>query len=300
MNRKNLILALVLLALILLVYGYRVLYPAWQRDQKQIPNFTATLPLDQIDRITLTKSGATTTLSQDSGRWRVVGDGDFYVEPSLMADALSSLARLTTSSLAIVSLESANKVLFGLTDQSATELSFFKQDQELLSFKLGTSGLPSYLSPAADQRTYSVLTDLSLWQIREWRNKTIFDSEIELWQSLSVENKLQPHLSWSARRIDGRWQSSNGQLLATDKIRPLVNALSQLSAAALPDQKPADSGLDRPTWVITVSSDNLSNRLLVGKRLGDNYYVQTGANHNIYLVDKGIIDLFTVSLTALK
>lgn len=296
MNKKNWILLGVLAVLALAVYAYKLIDKKIVDERTRVGNFASVIDVTKLDRISWEAGAKKMVLNRENKSWRIETDGQFYVQPDLMDQVLGGLAQLASSSLAIVSLQPDNKVLFGL-DGEARLIKLSADGREILQFQLGRSdGVRSYLSQVGDDKSYASLADLSAWQVEDWFDKKIFDNNSELWTSLTVDNKIKPKESWSVKKVNQEWLAASGEKLAIEKLKPVLNAMSQLEASALPKQSLVGTGLDKPSLVIKVASDNLSNAMLVGRAEGNNYYVKNAASENIYLVDKGVIALFDQSL----
>jgi hypothetical protein len=296
MNKKNWILLGVLAVLALAVYAYKLIDKKIVDERTRVGNFASVIDVTKLDRISWEAGAKKMVLNRENKSWRIETDGQFYVQPDLMDQVLGGLAQLASSSLAIVSLQPDNKVLFGL-DGEAKLIKLSADGREILQFQLGRSdGVRSYLSQVGDDKSYASLADLSAWQVEDWFDKKIFDNNSELWTSLTVDNKIKPKESWSVKKVNQEWLAASGEKLAIEKLKPVLNAMSQLQASALPKQSLVGTGLDKPSLVIKVASDNLSNAMLVGRAEGNNYYVKNAASENIYLVDKGVIALFDQSL----
>jgi hypothetical protein len=296
MNKKNWILLGVLAVLALAVYAYKLIDKKIVDERTRVGNFASVIDVTKLDRISWEAGAKKMVLNRENKSWRIETDGQFYVQPDLMDQVLGGLAQLASSSLAIVSLQPDNKVLFGL-DGEARLIKLSADGREILQFQLGRSdGVRSYLSQVGDDKSYASLADLSAWQVENWFDKKIFDNNSELWTSLTVDNKIKPKESWSVKKVNQEWLAASGEKLAIEKLKPVLNAMSQLEASALPKQSLVGTGLDKPSLVIKVASDNLSNAMLVGRAEGNNYYVKNAASENIYLVDKGVIALFDQSL----
>lgn len=296
MNKKNWILLGVLAVLALAVYAYKLIDKKIVDERTRVGNFASVIDVTKLDRISWEAGAKKMVLNRENKAWRIETDGQFYVQPDLMDQVLGGLAQLASSSLAIVSLQPDNKVLFGL-DGEAKLIKLSADGREILQFQLGRSdGVRSYLSQVGDDKSYASLADLSAWQVEDWFDKKIFDNNSELWTSLTVDNKIKPKESWSVKKVNQEWLAASGEKLAIEKLKPVLNAMSQLEASALPKQSLVGTGLDKPSLVIKVASDNLSNAMLVGRAEGNNYYVKNAASENIYLVDKGVIALFDQSL----
>ena len=296
MNKKNWILLGVLAVLALAAYAYKLIDKKIVDERTRVGNFASVIDVTKLDRISWEAGAKKMVLNRENKAWRIETDGQFYVQPDLMDQVLGGLAQLASSSLAIVSLQPDNKVLFGL-DGEAKLIKLSADGREILQFQLGRSdGVRSYLSQVGDDKSYTSLADLSAWQVEDWFDKKIFDNNSELWTSLTVDNKIKPKESWSVKKVNQEWLAASGEKLAIEKLKPVLNAMSQLQASALPKQSLVGTGLDKPSLVIKVASDNLSNAMLVGRAEGNNYYVKNAASENIYLVDKGVIALFDQSL----
>jgi hypothetical protein len=289
MNRQNRLLLIVLLVLVVVWAAYT--YLASWRTSDQEANFMNGVELSRVDRISWGEGDHQQTMIKTDQRWQLQSEQNWKLQPELVEAAMQSLSELASSSLIMVSDRADQKSVFGL--DKPVKITLSAGDGELVKLEVGQSdGLRSYVSQAGENRSYLSNVDLSVWRVEEWRNQTIFDSNPELWQSLSLENPRDSRQNWQLKRQGSEWLVvDKAKKISGQTVASRVNVLSRLVATAIPEQKLTESGLDKPTWILRAASASLVNELRVGKLQGDNYYVQAGASEPIYLVDKAVIDL---------
>ena len=192
MNKKNLLLAIILLVFALAAYGSSFPYQAYLRRQASPTNFLASSNLAAADKITITKQGTTSTLLKESDRWHVLGPGEFYVNSELARSALATLQDLATSTLSVVSRTASTKSSFATDSKSGTMITLWQGESKLTEFILGKSDAAySYLSQASSDLSYATVLDLSLFaSVTDWRDPVIFTSDASTWTSLKLQNNL--------------------------------------------------------------------------------------------------------------
>lgn len=302
MNKKNLLLAIILLVFALAAYGYSFPYQAYLRRQASLTNFLASSNLAAADKITITKQGATSTLLKESDRWRVLGPGEFYVNSELARSALATLQDLATSTLSVVSRTTSTKSSFATDSKSGTMITLWQGESKLTEFILGKSDAAySYLSQASSDLSYATVLDLSLFaSVTDWRDPVIFTSDASTWTSLKLQNNLKKS-TLQLEKKGGDWLAEPAKTkLNKNKVQALVDTISALEADAIPLNQSLATGLDKPSLMISFSNSLLSNTLAVGALSNNQYYVKRSDSANIYLLNKSKIEPFFADLKALQ
>lgn len=302
MNKKNLLLAIILLVFALAAYGYSFPYQAYLRRQASPTNFLAGSNLALVDKITITKQGTTSTLLKESDRWRVLGPGEFYVNSELAREALATLQRLTTSTLSIVSRATSTKSSFATDSKSGTIITLWQGESKLTDFILGKSDAAySYLSQASSDLSYATVLDLSLFaSVTDWRDPLIFTSDASTWTSLKLQNNLKKSTLQLEKKGEDWLAEPAKTKLNKNKVQALLDTISALEADAIPLNQSLATGLDKPSLMISFSNSLLSNTLAVGALSNNQYYVKRSDSANVYLLNKNKIEPFFADLKALQ
>ena len=302
MNKKNLLLAIILLIFALAAYGYSFPYQAYLKRQTSPTNFLAGTNLAMVDKITITKQGTTSTLLKESDRWRVLGSGEFYVNSELAREALDTLQHLTTSTLSVVSRATSTKSSFATDSKSGTMITLWQGESKLTEFILGKSDAAyTYLSQVSSDLSYATVLDLSLFaSVTDWRDPVIFMSDASTWTSLKLQNNLKKSTLQLEKKGEDWLAESAKTKLNKDKVQALLAAISALEADAIPLNQSLATGLDKPSLTISFSNSLLSNTLVVGALSNNQYYVKRSDSANIYLLNKARLDPFLVDLKTLQ
>ncbi len=302
MNKKNLLLAIILLVFALAAYGYSFPYQAYLRRQASLTNFLASSNLAVADKITITKQGTTSTLLKESDRWRVLGPGEFYVNSELARSALATLQDLATSTLSVVSRTTSTKSSFATDSKSGTMITLWQGESKLTEFILGKSDTAySYLSQASSDLSYATVLDLSLFaSVTDWRDPVIFTSDASTWTSLKLQNNLKKSTLQLEKKGEDWLVEPAKTKLNKNKVQALVDTISALEADAIPLNQSLATGLDKPSLMISFSNSLLSNTLAVGALSNNQYYVKRSDSANIYLLNKSKIEPFFADLKALQ
>lgn len=302
MNKKNLLLAIILLVFALAAYGYSFPYQAYLTRQASPTNFLAGSNLALVDKITITKQGTTSTLLKESDRWRVLSPGEFYVNSELAREALTTLQHLTTSTLSIVSRATSTKSSFATDSKSGTIITLWQGESKLTDFILGKSDAAySYLSQASSDLSYATVLDLSLFaSVTDWRDPLIFTSDASTWTSLKLQNNLKKSTLQLEKKGEDWLAEPAKTKLNKNKIQALLDTISALEADAIPFNQSLATGLDKPSLMISFSNSLLSNTLAVGALSNNQYYVKRSDSANVYLLNKNKIEPFFADLKALQ
>ncbi len=302
MNKKNLLLAIILLVFALAAYGYSFPYQAYLTRQASPTNFLAGSNLALVDKITITKQGTTSTLLKESDRWRVLSPGEFYVNSELAREALTTLQHLTTSTLSIVSRATSTKSSFATDSKSGTIITLWQGESKLTDFILGKSDAAySYLSQASSDLSYATVLDLSLFaSVTDWRDPLIFTSDASTWTSFKLQNNLKKSTLQLEKKGEDWLAEPAKTKLNKNKTQALLDTISALEADAIPLNQSLATGLDKPSLMISFSNSLLSNTLAVGALSNNQYYVKRSDSANIYLLNKSKIEPFFTDLKALQ
>lgn len=296
MNKKTLILAGVLVILIAMAYIYQVPIKNWQEKLGKPNNFLTKIDIDSIDRIEITSRGETTILENKDGRLKVVGTKDFFVRGDVVDDMFQKLKEAQESDLELISTNQEKKQEFNtgmqgvgvkiLGDKRGT-LQLGSGQVEFIVGKMAGDFVSTYISQTEIPNTYSVKTNLfSVFNVSDWRDDTIF------FQDKNSINKIRfqyPRLEFVVENVDGVWVGTSPYKfdVSEEKIGKIVDLLSNLRSAFIPEQSFQGTGLEKNLIIIQAMGDGVDSTIMIGEANKDDlYYAKRGDSDNIYLITK--------------
>jgi len=289
MNKKNIILFIVLLILVLSAYFYSVPYQNKKTADNQVSNFLQAVRIDYLDQIILSRKNQNTVLIKDGDRWKIEGAGEFYVDKELADRVMDTLVQLASSSLSVASIDSVSKPTFQADKQSGLYVTLVRNNEEQVGFIMGKSenGL-SYISQENDPKTYLSMVDLSeILNKNDWRDTAIFNDNLLDLNHFEIKNFKDEKKSFVINKKDNTWFDKSGKIkLNNDKVSPLINLLADLVATSIPEQNMVTAGLVKPTIVVIASGPNIKNTLMLGADKAGDYFIKQADSPNIYLLKK--------------
>jgi len=301
MSRKNLILTLVLLALLGLAYYYRGPYQAKQ-DLAQVKyNFFKDLQPSLVDKIVIGSANKSTELIKADATWQFAKSQEFKVNQDAVSNLLDQLAQSASSSVSLASEAEDTKVLYETDALKGKSLQVWQGENKIIDLVVGKGqvGL-SYISEVDKPASYQLMSDLaSALMVSDWRDLKIFSADPSTATSLSIQSASKSKAELKLTKDRDQWYA-NKTKLNLDKVRALLNPMTNLYASAIPEQNLVKAGLDRPALTITLTGPDYKHSLLVGKASGENYFVKNAATANIYLVNKASIEVFQTEVRQLQ
>ncbi len=301
MNKKNLILLIILVVLVGVGAGYQYFWLPKKNITDQQVNWLAKVNLAEVDKIVIKKNGQTTTLSRDGERWRVVTDGQWYVNEALVDNFNQAWQRATISKMSLVSNNRDSKAELK-TDGSGLKVQLLSKDNQLLDFYIGLSQSGhTYVSRSDTEASFEVAGDLlSVFDYAEWRDFNIFNSGSDKIKQIKI---TQGKNILTLKKENSDWQlTGNPKLkLNQDKVARIVSLLGDLSATSIPEQKAKDTGLDKKIWTVEATGEGIRNILIIGneemvnKKPGGNFFVKNAVSPNLYLLSKNLVGVFQVN-----
>jgi hypothetical protein len=301
MNKKNLILLLILLFFLALAGIYQYFWLPQKNISGRQDNWLAKINFAAVNKIEIKLNGQTTTLNKEGERWRVAGDGQWYVNGILADNFARAWQTAASSSLFIVSTDKDAKADFKTDGSFTLKLSANKIRVADLAIGLTRSGY-TYIAPADSNISYEVGSDLrSAFDYEEWRDLNIFNADSNKINQIKI---TQGKNSLTLKKEGTVWQvADNAKLkLNQDKVARIASLMGELSANAIPDQKSKDTGLDKNTWTVEATGEGIKNVLIIGKeevidkQPSGNLFVKSAVSPNIYLLGKNIAGVFQVNL----
>ncbi len=300
MTRKNLILGGVLIILVAAAFIIEGPLQSWRQNHNLPDNPLAGIDFDQVNAIDVNYQGKTVTIERDGDKWKIAGTKGFYVSDDVMNAVTSAVTDATKAPVEVVSENPDKKGDFGVTTDEGAEVTLRQSDTELAKFYVGQVGddySSTYVALPDDSQTYLVKAGLNaaFWR-PDWYDRTIFSSDGELITNIRFQY---PTREFTVEKDgDGVWSGTLPYKFTVDedKISPVVDIMSNLQAADIPEQTFDGTGLEKNSIIIQATGDGIDNTLMVGdaKTSGtadtadDNplYYAKRGDSDNIYLITK--------------
>lgn len=294
MNRKTLILGIVLIVLVILAYAYQGPLKTWQNNLGKPKNILAGIKTELVDKIEIVNQGKTITLAKQNQKWKYDKTKDFYADPAALARVFNEMKIAAESEAELVSNNRERKSEFK-TDASGQEIKIYQANKQVADFIIGnrtSDYASSYISLPESAATYAVKADLSgAFTPADWRDFTIFSTAKEKINKIRFQY---PNREFTAEFKNGQW---NGVLpdkfaVKIEKIQPILNIMSNLKAAEIPAQVFTNTGLDKHPIIIQASGQEINNILMIGgvraqtKSSDILYYAKRGDSDNIYLISK--------------
>jgi hypothetical protein len=301
MNKKNLILLIILAALLGVAAVYQYFWLPKQNISGRQANWLAKIDFATVDKIEIKLNGRATTLNKEGERWRVAGDGAWYVNDVLADNFTQAWQTVASSSLFIVSTDKNAKADFKTDGSFTLKLSAGNNQVADLAIGLTRAGY-TYISPAGSDTSYEVGGDLrSAFDYEEWRDLSIFNSGSDKINQVKI---TQGKNSLTLAKDGAVWQvaGNNKIKLNQDKVARIISLTGELSANSIPDQKSKDTGLDKSTWTVEATGEGVKNILIIGreavpdKQPSGSLFVKNATSPNIYLLGKNIAGVFQVNL----
>lgn len=295
MSKKNLFLGGILLVLIFFAYIYNGPFQTWEQNKGKPDNFLTNVNLEKINKILISKNGKETALELVGDKWRIAGTKDFYVKDDVMSTAIDSLKKAQSDDLELVSENKEKKNKFE-TGDNGIDLKLQDGDNLIEEFIIGKTGndfKSSYISSPKDDKTYLVNAPLnSSFGKKDWYDKTIFSGDKKNINKIRFQY---PDREFSIEKQDEKWTGVSPYKfnVSEEKIKDILNIMSNLNSPLIPEQKFEGSGLEKNSIIVEASGDGFSNVLMVGdayKPEGSDkiayYYAKKGSSDNIYLITK--------------
>jgi len=294
MNKKNFILGIILIILIVLAYIYQGPLQEWRAKTNKPINFLSKVNIEEIDKIKVTKDGQETIFIKEEGGWKISGTNDFYLKESLVSDMIGILKEFKGADLGLVSAKEDKKIEFSTDLENSTKVELAKGDENLAEFNIGrlaSDFVSTYIAQENSSRTYSVPVNLSLFTRNDWYDKTIFSSDKEKVtkvrfqypdQQFAIENMVA-----EGTEDTEAWEGVTPYKFKVnkEKIQDILNIMTNLNASKIPEQIFEGTGLEKHNIIIQVTGENIDNTIIVGDQNEEGlYYALRIGSDNIYLI----------------
>jgi len=277
-------------------------------------NFLSSVNVEEIKKIEITKDVATTTLEKVDNKLKIEGTKDFYVDDEVANKILDAISDTKTVALTLVSSSKEKKSEFE-TDESGIGINIVQEGKDAINFvvgKLSSNFKDNYISVSNLPNTYSVAQNLiSIFDQDEWRGKRIFKTESDKitkirFQRPDGEFIIEKSLSSATSTIDSednKWKGTSPLEfnVNNEKAEEIVEVMSSLAAAQIPEQKFEGTGLEQHLLIVQATGKEVDNTIMIGtaftpraQGLEENldqvveelFYVKSGDSDNIYLITK--------------
>jgi hypothetical protein len=301
MNKKTVILGSVLLVLIALAFLYQGPLKNWQNNLGKPKNIIGEFDINKIDKFEIVSLNNTVTLTKQGAKWKINNTKDFYADPVIMSEAISSLKAAVQSDIELVSKVKERKVEFK-TDISGLTVKIYQANKKVADFIIGDyAGInKTYVSLQDSNDTYLTQANLSgAFNQAEWRDLTIFSSDKQKVKNIRFQY---PNREFTVEFKDGQWSGVIPEKFTVnqDKINLILEVMTNLKASRIPEQTFKDTGLDKHNIIVEASGDDINNTLMIGDSNGEFYYAKKGDSDNIYLIDKISRDKLNKTIFELK
>lgn len=307
MNKKTLILGGVLIVLIALAYVYQGPLKTWQSNLGKPNNFLAKVDTARLNKIEIINKESRINLEKLNEAWRVVGqagDKNFSASPDLINEALAKLKEATAAELELTSTNKAKKSDFR-TDDNGIKVRLYADDKPLADFIIGKTASDyrsSYLSLPEADNTYE-LKGVNLFLVFnkiDWRDRTIFSADKEKINKIRFQY---PGRESTVEKKGGDWLGVKPYNfpVTQEKIKTMLNLMSDLSAVDIPEQSFAGTGLEKHLIIVEATGEGINNILMIGEKNKDGlYFAKRGDSDNIYLISKADRDELDKQIWQLK
>lgn len=289
MNKKNIILAIVLAILIAAAWGYNGPYRDWQAKRGATDNFFKKIDFSQVTRIDLAKAGLTTTLERSGEKWKISGTKEFFVRDDMATGMSGAIEEAKKADLEPVSQNKDKKGQYG-TDINGTEVKLYKGSDQVAGFIVGNISsdyMSTYVSQTDSDNTYLVKAGLNNGFAREeWYDRTIFSSD------QTKINKIRFQIRGQEFVIEKKgesWEGTKPKKFSVDKARgdELATLMANMTAVEIPEQTFANTGLEKNEVIVQATGEGVDNTIMIGRNNGqDKFFAKRGNSDNIYLISK--------------
>jgi len=291
MNKKNLILIIVLLVLIGVAFIYNGPFKSWQKTAGQDKNWLAGYDISKITKLEIKSSGKVTTLEKQGDNYKISGTKNFFTDKTVASDIEKILRDAQKDNLQIASKNKDRKKDFATDDSGVAVKLFFgdKVQTDFVAGKMTPDYSSAYISRDSLDRTYLIPTNLSaIFSRQDWFDHTMFSADKATIKKIRFQY---PSREFTIeKQANGEdWKGTLPQAFAVnkDKVAPILDIMASLQADSIPDQDFSKTGLDKSSVIVQATGDGVDNTLMIGNDNGKSlYYAKIGKNDNIYLLTK--------------
>jgi hypothetical protein len=302
MSKKNLVLGGVLIVLVAFAWIWSGPLKDLKQNKGQEKNFLAKVVQLKIDKVIIDKNGQKIELDKSGDTWTINGEKKFGIDKTAVGVLDSALGEIGTLPLETASTNADKKNSFGTDDQGMKiEIG---RGGDTFAFIVGKNTADysgTYLSQPGSDKTYLIALDLnSIFGRADWRDLSIFSFVEERGNLIRFQY---PNRQFTVEKINNKWTGTkpNKFAVSDDKVNAVLGILQNLTAAKIPAQTFANTGLEKHSIIVQVKGDNFDDTIMIGDCTKDNLcYAKTAASDNIYLISKTTRDALDKKITDLK
>ena len=309
MNRKTLISLVVFVGLGVGAFvALRSPEKGERRGPKAGPAGIAKIEKDQVDELEITNGGKKTTLKKEGDKWWVASPVHYPADfDAGVKNALEKLADLTWGD--VVSEQKEKQKEMEVDDEKGVHVVVKKAGSVLADMYVGKPvGGYTMVRPAKSDQIWQA-GGVQKWALgkdtKDWRFKLITDFKHDDIETLTVEAAGKGKVT--IKRVAGdkdkktpeKFEVAEAEGVKIDKLdesvaQGIANTVYNIRANDFADDaKPADTGLDQPDYVVTTKAAGKTYVVQIGKQKGENYFLKTADNPQVYLVPKYTAERFT-------
>jgi hypothetical protein len=304
MSKKNLILGGILIVLVAFAWIWSGPLKDWKKIKSEEKSFLAGVSASQIDKIIIEKNGQNVELDKDADSWKIAGVDKFGTDKTAAGALNTALSEIGSLPLSLISNNADKKSSFG-TDKKGMKVEIVERGKTIDMIVGSTTAdhVGTYISQSGSDKTYEIALDLnSIIGRDEWRDSTIFSFLKERAEKIRFQYAL-PKSEFAVEMSNNKWTGIAPKKfnVSSDKVNAVLSVLENLSAAKIPAQTFANTGLEKHSIIIQITGEGFDNTLMIGDCTKDDLcYAKTGASDNIYLINKADRDALDKKSTDLK
>ncbi len=281
-----------LVAVLLVLIGAAVVVGRSGRPAPSEMSPLATLPIDQITQLELSVNGATTTIKDVNGDWRIVTPFEDRAFREAVVRLLTFLKDIRLGS--VVSENPARFVQFALDDAQATRFKVFAKGQEtpVLDYWVGkeaTDPTSCFIRvPGSNQvRTAENLPVSALLKSPElFRSPVVPPFEPQDITAISAKGPVDVTIV----ETTGTWHNkATGRILPDDLRQEIGRGLSGWRTDVFTISQPSGQGFEKPYFTLELSRGGTNATVIVGGPAADqpkpSRYVRCSDRPAILVVD---------------
>jgi len=306
LNKKNYILFIALVVLLIGVWAYTVPYQKYRILNNQ--NFFQDVDIAEVSKIKVTNAeGASSSVYQKDEIW-LTEPNNWPTEEIVISAMLDKLLDLTVAEFEIISRQPEKKPIFQ-TDENGLLITLYnKKEEELKSFiigKISSDYQSTYFSQPGDELTYGVKgIFINVFDLASWQDKTILNLNTDAIEYITLQypEEIIKITNVPDSRGEIYWRTTEPYLQRLDKEKSLniANAVAKLEAEGVPEQNLVDAGLVKPTMTIKITGQEINETVTIGAKQGKQYFVAEEKTGRIYLISENTYKNLAKKIVDLK
>ncbi len=313
MNKKNLFLAGILVALIVIAFVSEGPFKDWRIKSGKTENILAAVDFSQVSKIDIKRPGESFTMERAGDRWKIVDTKDFYVQDSIIEGIELTLNTAKETNALLVSENVEKKDDFEV-NESGTIVSLKQGDALLHEFivgKVSNDFRSTYISKADTDKTYLIKANLnSAFSRSDWYDPVIFESDIEKITKIRFQH---PTMEFTVEKLEDEWQGTlpYGFGVDEEKIKSILEMMANLAATDIPQQTFDNAGFDKDVIIVQATGEEIDNTIMIGGPQAVDadeevdledipHYAKRADSDNIYLITAEQKELLDIRIQDLR